>query len=89
MTGRLVQFHWHEYCGHTALQIKNEIHKFLGSTKPHDVRGRIKFMSMFNDIECGQETMSKHVLQMPQRLRNTRSNSSLVNGVSEDQDKKK
>ena len=45
------------------------------------------FMSMFNDFEGGSKTMSKHVLQTQQRSPNTRSNSSLVIGVSVDQDK--
>ena len=35
----------------TALQITKEVQTFLGSTRPIDVKGRIIFMTMFNDIE--------------------------------------
>ena len=38
-TVRPVQFHWHVFSGHTAIQITREL------------QGRIMFMSMFNDIE--------------------------------------
>ena len=46
-----VQFHWHTFSGHTAMQIMREIQTFFGPTEPCDFKGRIIFMSMFNNIE--------------------------------------
>ena len=49
ITGRPVQFHGHTFSGHPAIQIMS--HTFLGSTETCVFKGRIIFMSMFNDIE--------------------------------------
>ena len=51
IAGRPVQFHWHTFSGHAAVQIKRGIRTFLGSTEPWDFRSQFMFMSMFNDIE--------------------------------------
>ena len=85
--GRPVQFHWQFLVGSTPLHIMREIQIILGSTEPCNVKGRIVFMSMFNDIEYWIKNNEQHVLQTQQRLPNTRSNSSQVIGVSVGQDK--
>ena len=76
ITGRPVQFHWHTFSRHTASQIMRENQTFLGSTEPCGFKGRIKFMSMFNDIAYWVKGNSKHLSQTQQRLPNARSNSS-------------
>ena len=60
LTGRPAQFHWHIFRPHSAPNQGREIQTFLGSTEPCDLRGRIIFMSVFNDIEfrkpCNDQT---------------------------------
>ena len=51
VTGRPLQFRRNIFSGHATIQIKREIRTFLGSTEPCDLRGRLMFRSMFNDIE--------------------------------------
>ena len=50
ITGRPVQFHWHTFSSHTALQFKKEIQTFLVSTEPCDFKCRNMFMLVFHNI---------------------------------------
>ena len=76
ITGRPVQFHWHTFSDHTALQIKREIKTFLGSTEPWDFRGRTILICVLSDIELRNQALSKNVSKTQKSSRNIQSNSS-------------
>ena len=65
--GRPVQFHWHTFSGNTSIQIKGEIKTFLGSMEPCDFKGRITFMSTFNDMNIEKQAICKTVSKTQER----------------------
>ena len=49
-------FEWNIFPGLTTLQLCNKVHEFMSKMgDPSDFKGRIIFMSMFNDIKWGSE----------------------------------
>ena len=50
--GEPMEFEWNIFPGFTTLQLCNKVQEFMSkmSDKPEDFKGRIIFMSMFNDI---------------------------------------
>ena len=48
ITGRPVQFPWHIFPGHTAIQIMREVQTFLGTTIPFGLMRESYFMSTLN-----------------------------------------
>ena len=73
ITGRPVQAHCHLFSGCTSIHIKREIPTFLGSTEPCDFKGRIIFMSMFNDIDyrkrCNEQTCLESVTEVTEHTK--------------------
>ena len=57
LDGEPVEFEWRIFPGHTTLQILREIQKLMGDwdCTREEFPGRIIFVSMFNDIICGNE----------------------------------
>ena len=55
--GEPLEFEWNIFTGFTTLQLCNKVQEILSnmSTEPEDFRGRIIFMSMFNDISWGSK----------------------------------
>ena len=55
--GEPMEFEWKYFPGFTTLQLCNKVHEFMTkmSEKPEEFKGRIIFMSMFNDILWGSE----------------------------------
>ena len=51
-----MKFEWHILQGFTTLQLCNKVHEFMSKMgDPSEFKGRIIFMSMFNDILWGSE----------------------------------
>ena len=79
ITGRPVQFQWHIFSVHAAIQIMREIQTFSGCTRPCGCKGRIILMTMFNYIECWIKDIQQECLaKTHQRLTNTRNNPSYL-----------
>ena len=55
--GEPMEFEWNIFPGFTTLQLCNKVQEFLSkmSEKPEEFKGRIIFMSMFNDISWGSQ----------------------------------
>ena len=55
--GEPMEFEWHIFPGFTTLQFCNKVQEFLSnmSIEPEEFKGRIIFMSMFNDISWGSK----------------------------------
>ena len=46
-----MEFEWNIFPGFTTLQLCNKVHEFMSKMgDPSELKGRIIFMSMFNDI---------------------------------------
>ena len=51
-----MEFEWNIFPGFTTLQLINKVHEFMTKMgDPSEFKGRIIFMSMFNDISWGSE----------------------------------
>ena len=51
-----MEFEWNIFPGFTTLQLCNKVHEFMSKMgDPSEFKGRIIFMSMFNDISWGSE----------------------------------
>ena len=52
-----MEFEWNIFPGFTSLQLCNKVQEFMSkmSESPQQFKGRIIFMSMFNDISWGSE----------------------------------
>ena len=50
--GEPMEFEWNIFPGFTTLQLCNKVQEFMSkmSDQPEEFKGRIIFMSMFNDI---------------------------------------
>ena len=57
MDGEPMEFEWNLFPGFTTLQLCNKVQEFMSkmSDQPEEYKGRIVFMSMFNDISWGSE----------------------------------
>ena len=54
--GELMEFEWNIFPGFTTLQLINKVHEFMTKMgEPSELKGRIIFMSMFNDTIWGYE----------------------------------
>ena len=55
--GEPMEFEWNIFPGFTTLQLCNKVQEFMSkmSDQPQEFKGRIIFMSMFNDISWGSE----------------------------------
>ena len=55
--GEPMEFEWNIFPGFTTLQLCNKVQQFMSkmSEKPEKFKGRIIFMSIFNDISWGSE----------------------------------
>ena len=55
--GEPMEFEWNIFPGFTTLQLSHKVQEFLSkmSDQPEQFKGRIIFMSMFNDISWGSE----------------------------------
>ena len=54
--GEPMEFEWNISPGFTTLELVREVQKFMGKMgEPEQFQGRINFMSMFNDITCGNQ----------------------------------
>ena len=54
--GEPMDFEWNIFPGFTTLQLCNKVHEFMSKmSDPSEFKGRIIFMSMFNDILWGSE----------------------------------
>ena len=65
--GEPMEFEWNIFPGFTTLQQVDKVQEFLTKMgDPSQFKGRIFFMSMFNDIMCGiKKTMNRNVLLTP------------------------
>ena len=57
INGESIEFEWNIFQGFTTLQLCGEVNdllSFLGQT-PEIFKGRILFMSMFNDVFCDRK----------------------------------
>ena len=54
INGEPMEFEWNIFTGFTALECCNKVQEFM-SQNERPIRGRIIFMSMFNDISWGSE----------------------------------
>ena len=59
--GEPMEFEWNIFPGFTALQLCHKVQEFLSkkSVTPEEFKGRIIFMSMFNDISWGSKDNKK------------------------------
>ena len=57
INGEPMEFEWNIFPGFTTLQLCNKVQDFMSkmSDKPEEFKGRIIFMSMFNDIIWGSQ----------------------------------
>ena len=54
--GEPMEFEWNFFPGFTTLQLCNKVHEFMSKVRdPSEFKGRIIFVSMFNDIFWGSE----------------------------------
>ena len=55
--GEPMEFEWNIFPGFTTLQLCNQVQEFMSklSDQPEEFKGRIIFMSMFNDISWGSQ----------------------------------
>ena len=55
--GEPMEFEWNIFPGFTSLQLCNKVQEFMSkmSDQPEECKGRIIFMSMFNDISWGSQ----------------------------------
>ena len=79
--GKPMEFEWKIFPGFTTAGILNEIQKMMGELQcdPAEFKGKIIFMSMFNDII---RDMKKYVKKIQKVLENTLVDSLAVNGLS-------
>ena len=65
ISGEPTEFEWNIFPGFNTLQLSEKVKSLLSRLveTPEIFTGRILFMSMFNDISCGKETMNKNVWQ--------------------------
>ena len=64
ISGEPTEFEWHIFPGFDTLQLFGKVTdplSRLGET-PEKIRGRILFMSMFNDISCGTKDNERECL---------------------------
>ena len=68
--GEHMEFEWKKFQGFTTLQILDEIQKMMTESKcePEQLKGRIIFMSMYNDIDWRKRETKKIVLRMLSEL---------------------
>ena len=59
-----MDFEWNIFPGFNTLQLSQEVRSLLFrlDETPENFTGRIKFMSMFNDISCGSKDNEKESL---------------------------
>ena len=54
--GEPMEFEWNIFPGFTTMQLCNKVQEFMSKmSDPSELKGRIIFMSMFNDISWGSE----------------------------------
>ena len=64
--GQPMEFEWNIFPGFTTLQLVQEVQKFMNKmSEPDQFKGRIIFMSMFNDIMWGSEDNEWNALLTP------------------------
>ena len=62
-----MEVEWNIFPGFSTLQLSEEVKSLLLGLGeiPHNFRGKILFLSMFNDISCGSKNNEKNASQMP------------------------
>ena len=56
-------FEWNIFPGFTTLQLCNRVQEFMSKmSDPSEFKGRIIFMSMFNDISLGSQDNEKECI---------------------------
>ena len=66
LDGEPMEFEWNIFPGFTTLQLINKGHEFMTKMgDPSQSKGRIIFMSVFNDILWDLRTMNRNVLLTP------------------------
>ena len=86
-----LQFEWKKFPGFATFQILAEIQRMMSSMNcnPEQFKGRIIFMSMYNDINGEIQTTKKYVLLTPPLWPNMQRNSLYDIGHSSGPDQKR
>ena len=88
--GEPMEFEWNIFRGFTTLQLISKVQEFMTKMgDPSQFKGRIIFMSMFNDIIWGLKIMNRNVLLMPHLCLYLQKDSHLDVGHSSDLDQKR
>ena len=89
--GEPMEFEWHIFQGFTTLQLCNKIPEFMSkmSDQPEQFKGRIIFMSMFNDISWDLKTMNRSANLTPTLLLSMQEDFQQEDGHSSDLDQKR
>ena len=89
--GEPIEFEWNIFPGFTTLQLSNKVQEFLSNmSDPSEFKGRIIFMSMFNDIIwLIKDTMNGNALLTPTSFLLMQKESHLEDGHSSDLDQKR
>ena len=87
--GEPMEFEWHIFPGFTTLQLCNKVHEFMSQmSDPSEFKGRIIFMSMFNDILWDIKTMNGNAMLTPTSFPNLQKDSHQDDGHFSDLDQK-
>ena len=70
MAGEPMEFEWYNFPGFTTTRILDEIQKMMSESmcEPEQFKGRIIFMSIYNDIDWTKRGKKKIVLRMLSEL---------------------
>ena len=87
VSGESTEFEWNIFPGFTTLQLCDKISNLLSSLgqTPENFRGRILFMSLFNDISCDRKDNKDECLKNAEFVKAFAKDLGLVNGLSLDQ----